>query len=577
MKKLFYFIAVFFLFSLQYAAAQTGISYYKQAQETEKKAAALLPSGIEPSRQDQQKAAELYKAAAGDYLNARQKVKDLTNICAYQAYVAYVQAALQYEQLSDYDAAWKALKPALDLWQTPRDLSEKELGKSRIVTENSKSYNFNPAATSEQWNTSYYEGHAAAARILLDLGKQDDALKYAIELLNRPPEQGPVSIDPAYVAAAINSARAKNCAAATYAAIGMRTAKDSQPQGNSKSVERQQKELTSIIGYIKSGAEEKCFKVNELTIVATEVGELEGKWDYHATDALILGNMAFDQGGRYKDLALAMVNAAFIKGDVVAIELWVKRLKAQYSELNSADWKKLADLDGRMGRTEDEAYARKKAGKKGSAENTHVLVGINPLNLINHEYVASLDFMFPHVSHEFRFDYMQDSRKILEKDDKDKGNYYDPDPHPASIGDILYYSGYQGSYTLKFIKKDPGGYGYFYVGPQFRYTLRNYSGFENTPARKLDSGIAVGDTVSLNVSARSVIYAATFQIGKIYRIHWFYADVFMGVGLGYKTLETSSKDADLSQYKILDTRLKGERWNTTAVEVRMGFRVGIVL
>jgi hypothetical protein len=193
----------------------------------------------------------------------------------------------------------------------------------------------------------------------------------------------------------------------------------------------------------------------------------------------------------------------------------------------------------------------------------------NPLSLFLFKQIAiSLDIIRPKKSHEFRYNYIKDATKLLWVTEEDG---YSP---PSII-----YSGYQLSYTLKFVHQKPfDTYKYIYQGPQIRYTSREYEDIVLNMVNK-----ATKDSLrSQVITSGSKVYDLVFVTGQQVRWKLLFVDLYAGAGIGYKTLTTNRKDLnDYDLYKesgfdSKDTRFKSTRWNRIYVPTRAGIRVGIL-
>lgn len=193
----------------------------------------------------------------------------------------------------------------------------------------------------------------------------------------------------------------------------------------------------------------------------------------------------------------------------------------------------------------------------------------NPLSLFLFKQIAlSLDIIRPKTSHEFRYNYIKDATKLLWITEDDG---YSP---PSII-----YSGYQLSYTLKFVHQKPfDRYKYIYQGPQVRYTSREYDDIVLNLVNK-NTKDSLRDQV---ITSGSKVYDLVFVTGQQVRWKLLFVDLYAGAGIGYKTLTTNRKDLnDYDLYKeggfdSKDTRFKPTRWNRIYVPTRAGIRIGIL-
>ncbi len=361
------------------------------------------------------------------------------------------------------------------------------------------------------------------------------------------------------------------------------------------------KTMTTVFNSFKLNETDLQLRVAKALINVNEYAAAN-KW--FATYTTVVNPASLDVGWKYSESAMKEPDKADARKAVSVIEKYSsgfseyewERLQKVYEFIG--DIAKVQEIKNRIvearrkaeeerrlqaQREEEERKRREKEERKANARgNFSVAVATNPIMYIWDDYPVSLDIRIGRVSNEFRVN--------ITNTRPGKGdNYHFGQWRSEGITDDLryHYSGYEFSYTLKILgskgfsstkskrKQYVGGY----VGFQPRYAMYDFNPeFINFT----DATTAITDQHLITASAQR--YEFTLMGGFLGDNlgSFFHIDYFLGVGIGYRTLDISSDraDFDINKYRFdesTDQRFEPKRWDKLYVPIRLGLRFGINL
>ena len=541
-------VGLFVFAQVSQSFSQTGVSTYNHALSLYKQA---KKQSLKHEYWNDS-SARLFRHAAREYLNAGKKLASLNNKSLYMAALSLNHSAQLFDSANSIVEAYSAIRQFHDLWTTLNDIDKEAISKDTRVYENGRGFTVNAVATDEEWQRTFFEGRSNEAWLAYKKGEEDEAFGCAKLVIEKGAGYQDLVWQCSYVLMRIYAIKGRRCEASHYAANALAAALSLQV--DSGYVFAWNNRIGYICDFLKNDSTE-CIPAKDLENAAIFLSGGRGPLKARPEDALVLGDIAYERGRKSKDLGFAMLNASVALNDEKEIKKWQHRLEWRQGSFDAKEWGKIQDSYEALQDSEKVEFARIQSARKFLKENSFFLIGTNPFNYLNREFVISVDYFRAFVSHEWRLDIMTDSRKPLATNENTLV--------------FMYYKGFQASYTLKFNSLPQNGK-YVYWGPQLRYTYRrlrdNYCDLEPIvlfipPTRQI-------------VHANSSEIAATFMLGKIYRFKHFFMDTYAGMGGGYKWLKT---DVDLTKNIIHDEILDEKRWNHAYLVLRLGIRVGLLI
>jgi hypothetical protein len=542
--------------------AQSGINYYNTGVNLQNQAAAAEEKFIEADKKATLHITGLYMDAANNYTLAKKELSSLRYYADYNAYMCYLHSAHLYDLIDDTAHAREAINGALGIWYRLSAIDPKDIQKTKTVKEHHERYDINPPADAMNAYTNYYAGRLMAERIAFRIHHYPEMMKLAQDIIENGSNVEQQSWEANYYIAQHAADEGRICEAAKYASAAVTAADKAKPIGTTLEIRRQISEMDTL-GHIilRADSTMNCVKRENLEDAAIAMSKLNNAWKDRQYTEFRIADRAYAKGRHTFDLMFTMMDHAYRLKKKELQAKWNQRINDNKKKIASLDYAQLVDFYGMAGLPDMQTQAQKDEKKAYRRENTHLLLGTDPINYLNHQYSLGVQFMLPRITQEVRFNYMNNSQKV-ELQDQLK----------LDTANLIYYhySGYQIEYNLKFTSRNEEQKSFFYFGPEFRYTHRNFSDSVHL------TEIAHPDNRrGHNLHPESDNYDATFVIGKLIRGRIFFLDLYAGVGIGYKKLTMDTFDANA--YKNDDALFQDSRWNKIYIPARLGLRVGISL
>jgi hypothetical protein len=511
---------------------------------------------------------QLYKSAADAFVNAKKISRRMSATSVYFIATSLYKQSLEESALGKDVDAYKTIRQAIENWPDLDVVPASKFTEEQRVRVDGRKQTFEALGDVEDWKHSYFKSYIRAMQLANILRRYDEAIDYGNFIL----DEADTLNNENFIAWSELSKTYKN------------------QNDNCKSAEFAMKALDGALLYDIEKPEDKEVLHDYLPEMAVNVSPTKDcrfnavKWEERAALALarlheiddqsfyvlLYGKDAYNKGRKSAELLVALAEAEFYQSqqkDVIANDNdktnWFAEVEARKKEFNSDELKRVANLYKIQGNTELENTTLRKAKTRYFWENTHIGISTNPVNFYWGQYLGAVHFMFPKKSHEFRVNYNTSSTHLFWKRSDDKT--------PGAV--FFIFSGYELSYTLKFMEKDIKGVKgkRFYSGPQFRVENREYVPANVRVAKDMD----FSNPYTKKIEARSDRYEALLMVGTQRRSsRWFFIDYFFGVGVGYKTFITQNLEAN---EQPLDDRFNKGLWNKAYVPVHAGVRVGVIL
>lgn len=503
----------------------------------------------------------LYMDAANNYVLARKELSALRYYADYNTYMCYFTSAHLYDLMDDTANARITIKKAMDIWYRLNAISTEDIQKSRTVKENHERYEITPPADAMNAYTNYYAGRLLAERIAYRTHHIPEMMTFGTDIIENSSNEEPLVWEANYYIAQRFANEAKICEASKYASAGIAAAGKAKPDGTPTEVKRQISEIDTLSDIIlRADSTMNCVKRDNMETAAIGLSKLNKAWNGRKYTEFQIADRAYAKGRHTFDLMFTMMEHAYLLKKKDLQLLWNTRINNNKKKISSLDYAQLADFYGTAGMPDMQTQSLKDEHKAYHRENTHLLVGTDPINFLNNQYSVGVQFMLPRVTQEVRFNYMNNSQRVVLNDQL-----------KLDTANLLYYhySGYQFSYGLKITSRNEEQKSFFYFGPEFRLTHRNF-----TDSVQLAVTANPGDQHGYNLKPQADIYDATLVIGKMIRGRIFFLDMYVGAGLGYKKL---TMNYDVNTYTNKDILFDDARWNKTYIPFRLGFRLGFVI
>jgi hypothetical protein len=555
-----YFLLLFLSLQIAPVFSQTGINYYNTGVKLQNEAAGEEEKFIESDKKATLHITGLYMDAANNYALARKELSSLKYYADYNAYMCYLHAAHLYDLIDDTTHAHEAINGALGIWYRLSAIDPKDIQKTKTVKEHHEKYDITPPAEAMNAYTNYYAGRLMAERIAFRTHHYTEMKKYGQDIIENGSNVEQQSWEANYYIAQSYANDGKICEAAKYASAGIIAADKAKPMGTTLEARRQISEMDTLGNIIlRADSSMHCVKRENMEDVAIAMSKLNNAWKGRKYTEFRIGDRAYVKGRHTFDLMFTMMEHAYRLKRKDLQEKWNARIVDNKKKISSLDYAQLVDFYGMANLPDMQTQAQKDEKKAYHRENTHLLIGTDPINFLNHQYSVGVQFMLPHVTQEVRFNYMNNSQKV-ELQDQLK----------LDTANLLYYhySGYQLEYGLKITSRNEEQKSFFYFGPEFRYTHRNFSDSVN-----LTEQAHPDHRHGHNLHPESDTYDAVFVIGKLIRGKIFFLDMYAGAGIGFKKLTMDGYDKTV--YSNTDALFEDSRWNKTYVPFRLGIRVGV--
>lgn len=544
-----------------------GMQLYNKANE--------IGKGQESLNETQRKERiTLYTQAADKFLEAKKLGASIAPRATVLASQSYYTAGSDQNALGLKKDAYASLKKAIAAWPKLNDVTESQYTKELSTFDNGQNWAYAPFGTKEQWEEAHYSLYSAAARLsAFELKNNEDAATYAAHVLDDSKLAYRAITEASLAMAYIHNSYP--CKASEYALKGLQAGANYKPANESLG-KRFALDVRSLADYVKISGdcmskEEKAKRYEQAAIVLNKYHLVADMSDR----AYTYGEEAYTGGQSSTELLFAQAEAAYylkkepkegLASDVRPDEnKWIKLLEGRQSSLSSSEIDRLGALYDLLGMTEKKKALAGSRGKTATWEQTHFGFSTNPYNIIQlGQVLIAFDYMRPKVSHELRYVHYQNTPNYFQGDLKEIGD---------KLVEKLYYSGNSISYTMKFmIPSERMKWFYLYNGPQVRYETRDYKP-ENLPILDKEHTNAPKDTIS--VTGKSQRLDLTYMFGSQARLKFFLVDYYLGVGIGYKTME--HPEIDETKFEVFDARYRPAKWNKPYIPIRAGIRIGFIL
>ncbi|MDZ4839583.1 MAG: hypothetical protein SGJ04_06210 [Bacteroidota bacterium] len=250
--------------------------------------------------------------------------------------------------------------------------------------------------------------------------------------------------------------------------------------------------------------------------------------------------------------ALALAYGA--KGDLAKLDSLQKKLYKTYPEANSKTYASFnsayTQLDDRTGKM----VFSQKIKSALQSESKYWMIGVNPFGFFINQAGFSIQHNKGKSANQLRFILAVNSIKPL----RDAEGIYN----------VYKYSGIQLSYLHRNIIRQSSNGSFTYFAPELRYAYRK---MHITEAPIVDKNLATGGLIISNVNPISNQASAAFILGKVSSLgSKFYVDVYAGLGLGYRSLNTG---INTDQWLIKSPLLDKDKWNKFSLMPRLGLEL----
>ncbi len=506
----------------------------------------------------------LYKSAADAFTKAHETNKKMASASTYFIATCLYKMSLEQSALGDDAAAFQTIKRAIDIWPELNEVPASKFVNEQRIKVDGKRETYQALGTAEDWQHAYFQSYVRAMQLSNTLKNYDEAIKYATFILDEADTlQKEIFIAQSELSKA-HKGKNDNCRSSEFA---MRAIETALRYNTEKPADKEilSSYLDEVSVNVSPAANCRYNNVKWAEQAALALAKLHYK-DDRSFYVLQYGQDAYNRGRHSTELLVALAEAEYYqnngKNTTAKAEStsWMAEVDKRKKDFRSDELRRVANLYKLQGNKELEKAAITRAKRLSFWENTHFAVSTNPANFYWGQYLGAFELMLPRQSHEFRVNYNTNSTHLFwkHKDDKTPGNVY------------FMFSGYELSYTLKFMEKDMRGSKskQFYSGPQFRFENREYKPTEVKIARNNNTH----NSYTKTVDARSDRYEALFMVGLQRRTKWFFSDSFFGIGAGYKSF-TNTLGAD---ERAMDDRFRQGLWNKMYIPLHAGIRLGII-
>ncbi len=511
------------------------------------------------------KTASAYKKAGDDFVQARTALPGLDIKAAYYAAYCYYYSFIA---MGNDNSGNELVLSALQQWPQLNHIPYKKLVGETKVKDGGQAYSIKAAVKEDDWYKLYYSLQENATRIFYESKSYQDAIYHADTVIHQNYKFPLLSGQAADYAAKSYHALQMDGKSTEYTITGLQRIGEFQAV-NDKEKEAYKTIVNSLIKNLETfGDIDPVFAANAAIAMAKVSKYGINVWD----KAKKYGYNAYSKGQDSKELLFALADIERGEAEDNEVKKWIGLLQERRSDFNREDYNHLALEYNYLHDGKDAGRSIRRGKKYENRQNTAVAITTNPFNyFIWHDYPFSLDLIRPHTAHELRISFDNNTPYAVVNPTLDTGS------RVKSVN----YTGYEISYTIKHRFPSLSGKKWLcpYTGLQFRYTYRK---FNPTPGQYYSdtSTAAISPIYHDTINATSQQFDVNIQFGEQIHYKRFFADLFTGIGVGYRTLVSnipSNPSNPITYQGTPGVVFNPARWNTVYIPLRLGFRVGIIL